>query len=240
MAHERIIDLYERTAAAWDAARGGLTPLERPHIDAFMASLRPGASVLDIGCGSGVPIAEDLLGRSLAVTGIDSSPSLIALCRERFPAARWHIADMRTVDLGRRFTGLIAWHSFFHLSPDDQRAMFPVFAKHAAPGAVLTLTSGPLEGVRMGEWEGEPLFHASLSQEEYRALLTDAGFEVLRFTAGEPLAAGPSVWLARYAARSVTRRRKLSTAAHTSSCPSGFSERIMASEPCAPPALGRK
>jgi hypothetical protein len=76
--------------------------------------------------------------------------------------------------------------------------MFPIFAAHAAPGALLMFTSGPLAGVAMGEWQGEPLFHDSLAQEEYRALLASNGFDVLSFTAGEPIAQGPSVWLARY------------------------------------------
>jgi trans-aconitate methyltransferase len=154
--------------------------------------------VLDMGCGGGVPVARDLIATGLAVTGIDSSPSLIALCRKRFPTGEWHVADMRTLDLGQRFDGLLAWHSFFHLCAEDQRAMFPVFAAHAAPGALLMFTSGPLAGVAMGEWQGEPLFHDSLAQEEYRALLADNGFEVLRFTAGEPIMAEPSVWVARY------------------------------------------
>jgi hypothetical protein len=104
---------------------------------------------------------------------------------------------MRNLDLGRRFDGLLAWHSFFHLAADDQRAMFPRFAAHAAPGALLMFTSGPVAGVAMGEWEGEPLYHDSLSQEEYRALLAANGFELLSFTAGMPVADGPSVWLAR-------------------------------------------
>jgi hypothetical protein len=124
---------------------------------------------------------------------------LIALCGERFPEGRWQVADMRALDLGRRIDGLLAWHSFFHLRADDQRAMFPIFAAHAAPGALLMFTSGPHAGVAMGEWQSEPLFHDSLAQDEYRALLAASGFEVLRFTAGEPAAPGPSVWLARYA-----------------------------------------
>lgn len=198
MAHERIIDLYERTAAAWDEARrGGPSPGERPHLEAFTAALPPGAEVLDIGCGGGIPVARDLIAAGFSVTGIDSSPSLIALCRERFPAAHWHVADMRSLELGRRFDAVMAWHSFFHLHAEDQRAMFPIFARHAAAGAILTFTSGPRAGIAMGEWQGEPLYHDSLGQEEYRALLAANGFTVLRFTAGEPIAHGPTVWLAR-------------------------------------------
>jgi SAM-dependent methyltransferase len=200
MAHDRIIDLYERTADAWDEVRrDGPSPGERPHLAAFASALPPGASVLDIGCGAGVPVARDLIAAGFALTGVDASPAMIARCRQRFAAAEWQVADMRALDLGRRFDGVLAWYSFFHLCARDQRAMFPIFAAHAAPGALLTFTSGPVAGVAMGEWQGEPLFHDSLAQEEYRALLSANGFEVLRFTAGEPIATGPTVWLARRA-----------------------------------------
>jgi SAM-dependent methyltransferase len=197
MMHERIIGLYEENAGAWDALRGG-TRLETEWIDPFLALLPPGGSILDLGCGSGRPVAGYLIERGFEVAGVDSSPSLIALCRERFPAWDWHVADMRTLDLGRRFDGLLAWHSFFHLCADDQRAMFPRFAAHAAPGAILMFTSGIEHGEAIGEWQGEPLYHSSLAQEEYRSLLAANGFEVLSFGTGEPLEAGPFVWLARY------------------------------------------
>lgn len=198
MAQDRIIDLYERRATAWDEARrDGPSAGERPHLAAFAGALPPGASVLDIGCGSGMPVARDLIASAFHVTGVDSSPALIALCRQHFPGCAWHVADMRALDLGRRFDGLLAWHSLFHLAADDQRRMFPIFARHAAPRALLMFTSGPIAGVAMGEWQGEPLFHDSLGQAEYRALLIENGFNVLRFTAGEPIARGPTVWQAR-------------------------------------------
>ena len=42
---------------------------------------------------------------------------------------------MRRVALGKPFGGILAWDSFFHLTPDAQRAMFPIFRAHAASGA---------------------------------------------------------------------------------------------------------
>ena len=195
--HERIIGLYEDNAAAWDDARAA-GRLETEWIDPFLALLPAGGTVLDLGCGSGRPVAEHMLSKGFRVTGVDSSLSLIGLCRARFPGEEWIVGDMRSLDLGRRFDGLLAWHSFFHLRFDDQRAMFPRFAAHAAPGAVLMFTSGPEHGEAIGEWQGEPLYHASLSQEEYRALLEANGFEMLSFRTGEPAGNGPSVWTARY------------------------------------------
>ena len=194
--HERIVGLYEENAEAWDALRGAELK-ERVWIDRFLAHVPAGGTLLDLGCGSGRPVAAYLISQGFRVTGVDSSPSLINLCRRRFPEQEWLVGDMRALDLGRRFDGILAWYSFFHLHFDDQRAMFPRFAAHAAPGAPLMFTSGPLHGEAIGEWQGEPLYHASLSQEEYRDLLQVNGFEILSFKAGMPVGEGPSVWIAQ-------------------------------------------
>lgn len=193
---ERVIGLYERHARAFDGIRSKHL-FEKPWLDRFAANISRGASVLDIGCGSGEPMAADLLARGLLVTGVDSSETLIGLCRARFPAADWRVGDMRGLALGRTFDALLAWHSFFHLTPDEQRAMFPVFAAHTAKGAMLMLTSGPAEGVAMGTFEGEPLYHASLGPEEYRWLLGENGFTVVDHVTDDPDCGGATVWLAR-------------------------------------------
>lgn len=197
--HERIIGLYEENAAAWDSLRGPDSSLERPWLERFAALLPTNGRILDIGCGAGQPVARWLIERGFRVAGVDSSPSLIAICRARFPEAAWHVADMRVLALGERFDGLIAWHSLFHLAPDDQRSMFPRFAAHAEPGALLMFTSGWAEEVRIGEWQGEPLYHASLDTGEYRRLLADNGFEPLEHQLRDPDCGEATVWFARYA-----------------------------------------
>ncbi|HYF53221.1 MAG TPA: methyltransferase domain-containing protein [Salinarimonas sp.] len=198
MEHEpgRIVGLYQRHARAFDRDRARVL-VERPWLDALLALVPPGGSVLDIGCGMGEPIAAYLLAQGRRVTGIDAAPAMIELCRERFPGADWRVADMRGLRLGRTFDGVIAWDSFFHLDRDAQRATIPVLAAHAAPGAPLLFTSGPREGVAMGVYEGEPLFHASLAPEEYRALLREAGFGVLDHRSEDPACGGRTIWLAR-------------------------------------------
>ena len=194
----RIVGLYEENAAAWDGQRGR-DLFEKPWMDRFASLLPPGGSILDIGCGMGEPIARYLIDRGFAVTGIDSSPSMIALCRERFPAREWIVCDMRALDLGRRFDGLIAWHSFFHLSPEDQRPMFARFAAHASSGAGLMFTSGPAHGESLGEWRGQALYHGSLDPEEYRRLLAESGFLAVDHVASDPECGHATVWLARFA-----------------------------------------
>ncbi|MBS7792409.1 class I SAM-dependent methyltransferase [Roseococcus sp. SDR] len=196
MGAENIIGLYERHAAAFDAQRDRRL-FEAAWLGRFTALIPPGGAVLDLGCGMAEPIAAHLIGSGFGVTGVDSAPSLIALCRARFPGQEWLLADMRCLDLGRRFDGLLAWDSFFHLDHADQRAIFAVFARHAAPGAALMFTSGPSDGVAMGCFEGEVLYHASLSPIEYRRLLVRHGFAVVAHRTEDPECGGRTVWLAR-------------------------------------------
>ena len=118
---------------------------------------------------------------------------MVAMFGERLPEQEAICADMRALDLGRRFEGILAWDSFFHLKHDDQRRMFPIFRKHAAPGAALMFTSGPSHGVAMGELEGEQLFHSSLDTEEYRKLLGEAGFEVVAHVVEDDVCGGRTV-----------------------------------------------
>lgn len=64
--------------------------------------------------------------------------------------------------------------------------MLPIFRAHAAPRAALMFTSGPDGGVAMGTLESEPLYHASLSGAEYRALLSDNDFDVVAHAVEDP------------------------------------------------------
>ncbi|EKS42431.1 hypothetical protein HMPREF9696_00596 [Afipia clevelandensis ATCC 49720] len=191
-----ISALYERHATAFDRDRGKRL-VEHAWFERFRQVMPAGADVLDFGCGSGEPVARYLIEAGHRVTGVDSSPTLIELCRSRFPDQTWIAGDMRKVSLARRFGGIVAWNSFFHLTPDDQRAMFAVFRDHAEPGAALMFTSGPAAGEAIGSYRGEALYHASLATAEYEALLAAHGFSTVQHVVEDPECGGLTVWLAR-------------------------------------------
>ena len=196
-AANRIVAHYERHALSWDADRRAAAWTDKPCIERFLSCLPQGATVLDLGCGGGSPVALHMVAEGVRVTGVDSSPTLISLCQTRMPEQEWIVGDMRSLALGRQFDGILAWDSFFHLRPEDQDTMFRVFAAHAAPDAMLMFNAGFRHGEAIGAYRGDPLYHASLDASEYEALLADSGFELIEHAINDPATGGRIFWLAR-------------------------------------------
>ncbi|WP_037277527.1 class I SAM-dependent DNA methyltransferase [Rubellimicrobium mesophilum] len=196
---EDVIPTYDREGAQWAQSRDRRLT-ERPWLDRALAVAphpKGRKRVLDLGCGAGRPIAEYLLDRGCMVTGVDASRPMIELFAKVVPRAIALHADMRGLKLSETFDLILAWDSFFHLPPDDQRAMFRTFADLAGPGAALLFTSGPHAGEATGRVGDSDVYHASLDPGEYSALLDDAGFDVLGYWPEEPACEGHTIWLAR-------------------------------------------
>lgn len=191
-----VVHIYEANAEAFDRDRGRQL-MEAKYLDVVLARLRGERHVLDLGCGTGEPIARYLIERGCKVTGVDAAAAMVAICAERFPDMTWRVGDMRHLALEQRFDAIVAWDSFFHLAVSAQRDMFPIFRDHAKPGALLLFTSGPAHGEAMGEIYGEPLYHASLAAEEYRELLAANGFTLVDHVVEDPDCGRHTVWLAR-------------------------------------------
>ena len=110
-------DAAARIALSWDADRRAAGWIDKPFIERFLSVLPPGATVLDLGCGGGSPVALHMVAARHR--------------RGQLPDA--HLA-MPNQDAGsgvdrrrhalfgprRRFGDILAWDSFFHLGHKDQ------------------------------------------------------------------------------------------------------------------------
>lgn len=194
---QNIIELYQKHAREWIELRGkGLS--EKVWLDRFLSLLPSSANILDLGCGSGQPIAAYFIAQGYQITGVDASDQMIEAARLSFPKQVWMQQDFREYLTGHKFQGILAWDSFFHLTPEDQRKMFKRFAKYAQSGTALMFSSGPEQGEAIGLLCGEPLYHASLSAEEYQTLLQDNGFKLIKMIAEDVECTGHTIWLAQY------------------------------------------
>lgn len=194
---QNIIEIYKKHARAWTELRGNFL-YEKTWLDHFLSFIPQHSEILDLGCGSGKPIADYLLQHDHKIIGVDSSDVMIEMAQQNFPEQRWLQADMRTVEFDQKFNAILAWDSFFHLTPNDQRQMFSQFARFAQQGTALMFSSGPSHGEAIGDLFGDALYHASLAPEEYTALLNDHGFQVIKMVAEDVECTGHTVWLAQF------------------------------------------
>ncbi len=139
-------------------------------------------TVVDLGCGCGVPAARRL-AVSCAVTGVDLSPVQIERARKLVPGARFLCADMT----GLRFSpesldAVTAFYSIIHVPLDEQPGLFRALYEWLRPGGYLmaTLGSEAWTGTE-DDWldAGATMYWSHASESTNRAWLEEAGFQIL-------------------------------------------------------------
>lgn len=194
---KKVYESYEKISDWFDTHRSREL-FEKPYLDIIISYLKDGAEILDLGCGMGEPIAKYFVDKGFQLTGIDDSKKMIEIAKKRLPQGTFFVGDMRECDLNKKFDCIIAWHSLFHLSQDDQRRMFKIFEKHIENGGILLFTSGPDAGEIWSDNGGISLYHASLSITAYKELLTNHDFELIKNVVEDEECGGATVWVARY------------------------------------------
>jgi 2-polyprenyl-3-methyl-5-hydroxy-6-metoxy-1,4-benzoquinol methylase len=171
---------YERVAAEFLAHRGRApsTAIGATQVRDWARGLRHGATVLDLGCGPGVPITKVLVNEGLDVYAIDAAPSLVAAFRRNFPRATIACESvLESTFFGRAFDGVLAWGLMFLLQPDEQRALIKRIGDAVAPGGRVLFTS-PDEAASWNDIM-TGLESRSLGAAEYRKLLSAANLSVV-------------------------------------------------------------
>lgn len=194
---KEVLASYSKIAKWYDIHRSREL-FEKPWLDKARAHLKSGATILDLGCGMGEPIAKYFIDQGYQVTGVDGCSELIAMAKKRFPKEEFCIADMRDLSLKNTFDAIVMWNSFFHLTSDEQHQMFRVFVRHINTDGILLFTTGSTAGEVWSDNGGENLYHASLSPDEYKRTLQKYGFALLDYQVNDRACCGHTVWLAKF------------------------------------------
>ena len=115
---------------------------EKKYVDLLIDYLFPHATILDVGCGTGYPIASYLIEHGFQVTGVDGSQELLKIAETKTPMMKRILGDVRTVILKDKFDAIIEWWCLFHVPPDEHPLMIKRFSEWLKPNGVIEFTTG--------------------------------------------------------------------------------------------------
>jgi predicted TPR repeat methyltransferase len=168
---------YDEIAFRWTAERNR-SEVSR-LIVALAEELLPNGRILDLGCGSGIPIAIYLQKYGWSITGVDISARMIELARENLGDRATLIqADITEFDSTEEFHGIVAWDSLFHVPMTQQRATLEKIMRLLAKGGWFLFTHAGTEGEFECDMLGKRLYYAGISPEILRGWLLDMGCEI--------------------------------------------------------------
>lgn len=159
-------------------------------LDELLPEVPPGAAVLELGCGNGVPVARRL-ARAYALTGVDISEVQIERARKNVQAAPGLpepllvTADMTALTFpGETFAAVLAFYALIHVPLAEQPALLRSIHGWLQPRGVLMATVGHTAWTGTEEnWldGGATMYWSHSDADTYRSWLEEIGF-TLRWT----------------------------------------------------------
>lgn len=173
---EAFDDIGERYDEAFPHKEGQLAAGEW-----LAGELPPGSRILDVGCGTGLPTARQLVEAGHRVVGIDFSAGMLKLCHDNVPSAELHridLADLAEHDLGP-FDGIAAFFSLLHLPREEIPHTLRMLRAQLRPGGLLAL--GMVEA-DVNDYPipflGHSIRVSGYLRDDLRRVVREAGFEV--------------------------------------------------------------
>lgn len=198
----RVRTPYDDIAAQWHAAPRGFAA--RRYVELILEGLADGARVLDLGCGTGEPVARYAAERGFRVVCVDESEKMLEIARRVVACAEFVRADMRELSLEGTFAAAVAWDSVFHVGRESHREIFRKLWGLLDAGGRLLLSAGGTghEGFT-SEMYGRDFFYSGYEPAETVRLLAAEGFEVELCEEDDPSSRGHIAIVARKVAGKV-------------------------------------
>lgn len=171
---------YDQVARDYARLEGGMEWPRMRWLRKMLNRLEPGATVLDLGCGSGDP-ADVEIARWHQVTGVDISQVQIDLARQIVPAGNFIHGDAASVEFpAASFDGVVCFYALEHIPRAEHETLLRRIHQWLRPGGFLLvgLEAGDVEGVT-GQWLGVPMYFSSFDAETVKRLVSQAGFGIL-------------------------------------------------------------
>lgn len=135
MNQNEVIEFFDRLAPYWDDGLNKDNKIINTILD--NAGVKSGCDVLDVACGTGVLIS-DYLERSVhSVTGIDISPEMLKIAKQKYPQAEFILNDAEKTEFDKEFDCIMIFNAFPHFP--NPEGIISHLSKFLKSGGTLTV-----------------------------------------------------------------------------------------------------
>jgi ubiquinone/menaquinone biosynthesis C-methylase UbiE len=141
-----------------------------------------GARVLELGCGSGLPLTKMMAERYI-VTGVDISQNQIDLARKNVPGVEFIKQDMTNLDFpDESFEAVTSYLAILHLPREEKVELYRNIHRMLKKGGILLMSIGGDDWISQpgDELMETPMYWSQFGAEKTKAILEDIGFVILR------------------------------------------------------------
>ncbi len=160
---QEIAENYNKLASYWSGDQFNRENGIAQHQKAlqFLSNKR---NAIDIGCGSSGRFIDLMLEAGFEVEGLDISPEMLRLAKEKHPKVEFHLADICAWEFPRKYDFISAWDSIWHAPLVCHEQILMKLCDGLADGGVLIFTSGGIDrpGDSTNPCMGQPMYHAAL------------------------------------------------------------------------------
>lgn len=173
------MEVFDQLAEKYQGEHSN-NPFQTALVERIGALLPAGTSILDLGCGTGVPTARLLTESDHRVVGVDISEGMLRLARNQVPAAEFVHADFKDLpdDFGR-FDAATAFFSLLMLSKAEIERVLTRAAVWVKPGGYLAIGMVNFDGDSLPfEFLGVPVTVSGYLEPDLAAVVEAHGFKV--------------------------------------------------------------
>jgi cyclopropane fatty-acyl-phospholipid synthase-like methyltransferase len=153
----------------------------KQYLDKLNTHLSPGSTILDIGCGAGVPVDKYLIELGHTVIGIDISERQIELAKQNLPQGNFTVQDMTKLESGEyQMDAVVSFYAIFHTDRENHLDILKKIYGFIKPGGYMLITMGA------SDWEGKEadffggeMYWSHYGAKKNRELVEKIGFDVL-------------------------------------------------------------
>lgn len=173
-----IRDGYDKIAQTYLVNRDRLK--SGKYVSQLLKYLPKQSTILDLGCGAGVPVDDILLKAGHSVIGMDISPEQIKLARKHCPRGEYLVGDISSLQKNEySVEAVLSFYTIFHTPRANHGSLLKILASYLNRGGLLLITMGDREFEGEHELHGTKMWSSQFGTAKNRNLVESAGFKII-------------------------------------------------------------